>query len=152
MKRQAAALALSLCTAPLFAQGILESGTWLKRDGSGASLMLSIEALGSARKLTYRIQGQGGRIEPGFEQTLVTQFDGRDADLLSNGKPSGQTMAIKRLDAHHTYTVIKLNGKLVATSRAELSADGKLLTVENEYAELPGGVRAGKQVELWDRK
>ena len=43
-------------------------------------------------------------------------------------------MAIKRVDATHTVTVLKMNGKPFGTSKATISADGRTLTVENEYS------------------
>jgi len=43
--------------------------------------------------------------------TVTPPFDGSDAPMLVNGKPSGQTMGIKWVDAHHTITVLKMNGK-----------------------------------------
>lgn len=145
------ALFLALSAAPLRAESILELGTWVKRSQGNAPLVLTIEAAGTARRLTYRIRQASGRLDPNYEQVVVTQLDGQDAPLLDHGKPSGETMAIKRLDARHSFTVIKMNGKAIATSKAELSADGKLMTVENEYTG-GGGMRPGKQMEYWDRK
>jgi hypothetical protein len=61
-------------------------------------------------------------------------------------------MAIKRLDDHHTYTVLKMNGREFGTSKASLSPDGKTITVENDFAAEGGGHRAGKHTEVWLRK
>ena len=33
--------------------------------------------------------------------TLESRFDGSDAPVLMNGKPSGESMGIKRVDDHH---------------------------------------------------
>jgi hypothetical protein len=37
--------------------------------------------------------------------TVESRFDGGDAPVLMNGKPSGETMAIKLADDHHASTV-----------------------------------------------
>jgi hypothetical protein len=66
-----------------------------------------------------------------------------------NGKPSGETMAIKRVDAHHASTELKMNGTFFGTSKATLSADGKTLTVLNDYSSSVGGRQAGKYTEVW---
>ena len=51
---------------------------------------------------------------------------------MMNGLPSGQTMAARRIDDRHSTTVVKYQGKLFATSNAELSADGKVMKVGND--------------------
>jgi hypothetical protein len=66
-----------------------------------------------------------------------------------NGKPTGETMAIKRVDAHHASTVLKMNGQQFGTSEATLSADGKTLTVRNDLTASGGGQQAGKHTEIW---
>ena len=54
-----------------------------------------------------------------------------------------------RVTGRDTVTVLKMNGKRFATSRAELSADGRTLTVENETSVAAGGQTVGKQTEIW---
>jgi len=84
--------------------------------------------------------------------TVASRFDGSDADVLLAGKPSGETMAITRLDDHHVSTVVKLNGKPFGTSEATLSPDGKVLTVVNDFSLSVGGNPAGKTTETWVRQ
>jgi hypothetical protein len=84
--------------------------------------------------------------------TVESRFDGSEADVLIAGKPSGETMAITRVDDHHIATVVKLNGKPFGTSNATLSADGKVLTVLNEYSSSAGGQPVGKSTETWVRE
>jgi hypothetical protein len=79
---------------------------------------------------------------------LTTQLDGKDEPLLLDGKPSGQTMAIRRIDAHHYATVLKMGGNPIATQDSELSADGKTITTKTTY----GGPDGQKTVEYWDKK
>jgi hypothetical protein len=82
--------------------------------------------------------------------TVVTALDGKDAPTLVDGKETGQTMATRRLDATHTATVIKMQGKEIGKSQSELSADGRTLKVENEMSALNPSV--GKQIEYWDKR
>ena len=87
-------------------------------------------------------------------QVMVVEspFDGREVPVLLDGKPSGETMAITLVDPRHTTAVVKMNGKPFGISKGSLSADGKTLTVENEYSASVGGNPAGKQTEIWIRK
>jgi hypothetical protein len=83
---------------------------------------------------------------------IESPFDGSERPVLVNGKPSGETMAITRVDDHHVSTVVKMNGKPFGTSKATLSADGKVLTVLNEFSASAGGNPTGKSTERWVRK
>ena len=100
------------------------------------------------RRLSYHFDVNG------TETILLIEspFDGSEAPVLINGKPSGETMAITRVDDHHLATVVKLNGKPFGTSNATLSPDGKVLTVLNEYSSSVGGNTAGKVTEIWERQ
>jgi hypothetical protein len=122
-------------------------GTWVRQSGEPAGLTLIVEACcKGGRRLTYQI--------PGSDVTMSVEspFDGSDAPIMVGGKPSGQTMSIKRVDDLHAVAVLKMNGKTFGTSRSTLSADGKTLTVENEYTSALGGQPVGKQTETWIRK
>jgi hypothetical protein len=79
-------------------------------------------------------------------------MDGTDVPVLVAGKPTGETMGIKSVDSHHTFTVLKVDGKQYGTSKAELSADLKTLTVENEFTAAAQGHQPGKSTEIWVRK
>lgn len=98
-------------------------------------------------RLIYRITGQSDVL-----MTVDSPMDGTDVPVLVAGKPSGQTMGIKRVDDRHAVSVQKMNGRPVGTSKSTLSADGKTLTVENEYTSAAGGASVGKQTETWVRK
>jgi hypothetical protein len=112
--------------------------------------MMTVEELGTGWKLTYKVVGPDA---PGsIVSTVLTPLDGKDVPLLVNGKPSGQTMGIKRIDSHHTVTVLKFQGKETGISKAEISPDGKVLTVENDYATSNPNGLVGKQIQYWDRQ
>ena len=84
--------------------------------------------------------------------TLVSALDGNDAPLLIDGKPSGETMAVKLVDKRHAVTTAKMNGKPFGTSKATFSEDFKTLTVENDNSGAVGGMPAGKSTEIWLRQ
>jgi hypothetical protein len=139
---------LVLAAATQADMGVLALGTWVQRNGV---LVLTIEEAGAARKLTYRTRGPDGKFMKG-DLTLVTMGDGKDSPMLVDGKPTGQSLAIRKVDANHTLTVIRLNGKDCGTSRAEISADGKVMKSEDEYTNTACGMVGKKTVNLWDRK
>ena len=136
---------LSLGTTAVAQVTILELGTWVQR-GAAAPLVLTIEKAGSGRKLTYRIRKPDGKFDSTFEMTVVTELDGKDAPTIINGKPTNESMAIKRLDALHAFTSLKRQGKEYGTSKAELSPDGKVMKVEDHI------FGTEKKINYWDKK
>jgi hypothetical protein len=61
-------------------------------------------------------------------------------------------MGIRKVDSRHTVSVLKFQGKEMGISKAEISSDGKVLTVENDYAiSNPSGL-VGKQIQYWDKQ
>ena len=123
-------------------------GTWVKKDeASNPKITLTIEQWGSNQaKLTWNVK------QAALVLTIVSKLDGNDAPLLANGKPSGETMAIKLIDKRHSSTVVKMNGKLFGASKGAFSEDFKTLTVENDFSGSAGGNQAGKSTEVWIRK
>ena len=132
--------------APLYAQ--LEVGTWVRTPTKEMpdSMTMKIEVCcGGGRRLTYSIAAG----KQAMLMFIETKLDGSESPVLINGKPSGETMAIKRVDALHAHTVIRMNGKEFATSEATLSADGKTLSVVNDCASTTGCMPIGKSTETW---
>ena len=125
-------------------------GEWVRTDKDAPpGMTMTVEACcGSGRRLTYHVPLRGGEML----MTVDSAFDGADAAVLFGGKPSGETMAIKRVDPLHLTAVVKMNGQQFGTYKATLSADGKTLTVEGDYTASVGGQPAGKQTEVWVRK
>lgn len=138
-------LVLLAISAALEAQMVF--GTWVRtptKTAPGVMTMTVEPCCGNGYKLTYRFA-------MGADKTVMTvssPFDGTEVPVLVNDKPSGETMAIKRLDGHHSSTVIKMNGEPFGTSSATLSADGKTLTVINEMA----SGATGKVTETWTKQ
>jgi hypothetical protein len=83
--------------------------------------------------------------QPATTLTVNSPMDGTEVPALVGGKPSGETMAIKRVDDHHYSAVVKMSGQQFGTSNGTLSAVGRTLTVESVS-------QAGKIIETWVRK
>jgi hypothetical protein len=123
------------------------TGIWVRRDMPG--MTMTIHSWGaSGGRITYDIQ-MGGKVSV---MAIESALDGTDATVIVDGKPTPQTMAIKRLDDRHTFTVLKNGGKPAGTSKCEMSADGKTLTVENEIPATAAGGTPMKSTETWNRK
>jgi hypothetical protein len=133
---------------PLHAQ--MEIGTWVRQaTPTMPTMTMDVTACcNGGRRLTYHVNIGG-------TQTLLiveSGFDGKDAPVMMNGQPSGETMAITRLDPHHSSAVLKMNGQLFGTSKGTLSADGRTLTVINDFSTSVGSQQAGKYTEVWVRQ
>ena len=120
--------------------------TWLRTDAEGKGVTMSVAACcNGGYRLTYQMPPMGG--QPAMVLTIDSPLDGTDVPTLIGGKPSGQTMAVKRVDDHHYTAVVKLNGQPMMTSTGVVSADGKTMTVED----VTQGAGT-KTVETWTRK
>ena len=75
----------------------------------------------------------------------TTSHAGYAVPVVVDGKPTAETMIIKRVDGHHVTNILKMNGKQFASSVATLSADGKTLTVVTDNI----GGPIGKQTDVF---
>lgn len=142
-------VALLAIASPAAAADSPIGGTYLMKGKDGKTEMtMKVEAWGPGKvKLTYRVKGVDN-----MEMTVVSDTKGGDAPILLNGKPSGETMAIKLTDKLHSTAVVKMNGKTMGTSTAEFSPDYKTLTVQNDMSGMVGNTPQGKSTELWVRQ
>ena len=129
----------------------LWSGTWvLSENPPGGRLTMTVEEVGTGWKLTYKLVGPTAAAST--VSTVLTPLDGKEVPVLINSEPSDQTMGIKKIDSRHTVTVMMFQGKERSVSKSEISPNGKVLTVETEYATTNPIGLAGKQIEHWDRQ
>ena len=141
-----------LFVAPVFAADS-PVGTWIREKDptmllpAGTPMEMQIEKWGNSAKLTYNIPAMQG--QPAMVLTLETNLDGKEAQLMLNGKPSGETMAVTKIDDHHFSTVIKMNGQQMGTGNSTFSADFTTLTTEGTIG---SGANATKTKEEWLRK
>jgi hypothetical protein len=61
-------------------------------------------------------------------------------------------MAIRQVDDRHATAVLKMDGQVYGTARGTLSADGKTLTVEDDFSSAATGHPVGKYTERWIRR
>ena len=108
---------------------------------------MTVEEVGIGSNVTYKVVGPDAPVST--VSTVLTPLDGKDVPLLVNGKPSGQTMGIKKVNNHHTVTILRFRGKETGISKAEISPDGKVLKIETDYAEWNP---IGKEIQYWDRQ
>ena len=129
----------------------LWNGTWILRGSSpGSRLSMIVEEAGTGWKLTHTVVGPDAAAST--ISTVLTPLDGKDVPVLVNGEPTGQTMGITKIESRHTVTVVKFQGKEMSVSKTEISPNGKVLTVETEYAASNPIGPAGKQIEYWNRQ
>jgi hypothetical protein len=147
MKRIAVVVGLLSLSATVWADSPWV-GTWVQRKPG--ILTMIVEETGNALKFSYKIVGPGAPADP--IMTIQSQLDGKDVPVLINGQPTGQTTAIRRIDSHHTLTVMKYQGKETGTSKSEISADGKVLKVDNDNTVSSPNGTAGKSTQYWDKK
>ena len=131
------------------AQAQLGVGTkWLRTDAEGKGIVLDVEACcNGGLRLVYHIPAMGA--QPATTMSIDSPMNGTDAPTLVAGKPSGQTMAIKRVDDHHLTAILKVNGKPSATYSGTVAPDDKSMTVEGVVGT---GSQALKVTETWVRK
>jgi hypothetical protein len=123
-------------------------GTWVQTAPMKGLTMNVDQCCNGGRRLTFHITvGQKTQTV-----TIESRFDGSDAPQIVDGKPSGETMALKRVDDRRTTTVFKRNGKVFRTSTATESADRMTMTVENEFLDPGDGRVTGKMTETYVRK
>jgi hypothetical protein len=123
-------------------------GTWVQTAPMKGLTMNVDPCCNGGRRLTFHLTvGQKTQIV-----TVESRFDGSDAPELADGKPNGETLALKRVDERRTTTVFKRNGKVYRTSTTTESADRMTMTVENEFLDTGDGHVTGKMTETYVRK
>jgi len=122
--------------------------TWVRTDALGKGITLTIEACcKGGLRLIYKIPTMGD--QPAVTMTVDSPMDGTEVPSLIGGKPSGQTMAAKRVDDHHYTAVVKMGATASGTSNGIVSPDGKTMTVETVTQ---AGGKSQKVIETWVRK
>jgi hypothetical protein len=129
-------------------------GTWERQSDKGSKglvgyMTMTVEqCCKGGYRVTYHITINDTK----SVMKVESPFDGTEVPVLVDGKPSGETMAIKRVDDRHSTTVIKMNGQPFGTSKSTLSADGKTLTAINEIVQTGGVQPKDTQTEVWIKK
>ena len=126
----------------------LAAGTsWLRTDAAGKGFTLDVAACcNGGLRLVYTIPAMGG--QPAATMTVDSPMDGTEVPALLAGKPSGQTMAITRVDDNHYRAIVKM-GEQIGTFNGTVAADGRTMSVD---AETQSGGTTQKTTETWVRK
>jgi hypothetical protein len=118
--------------------------SWLRTDAGGKGIILSVQACcNGGLRLIWQIPSMGG--QPAYTMSVDSPMNGTEAPALTGGKPTGETMALTRVDDHHYKAIVKMNGQPFGTSSGTISADNKTMTVDSVY----GGQ---KTIETWVRR
>lgn len=126
----------AVACATVHAQGNPLVGTWKlnvaksKFDpGPGPkSLTRTVAAQGDGVQYTFEgVSADGKPLSYGFS----VNFDGKD-NPINGSLPSGaDTISAKRTDPNHFVATLKKGGKVIGTSKVEVSKDGKTTTVDS---------------------
>ena len=146
MRTKTMMLTLALCFAALttgFASDV-NMGTWKLNEAKSKipamapkNNMVVYEAAGDSVKVT--VDGTDAEGKPTHNE-WTGKFDGKDYPLV--GDPMSNTRSYKKIDDRTTELTNKKDGKVTATGRIVISADGKSRTVT-----VSGMDASGKTVE-----
>jgi hypothetical protein len=114
-------------------------GTWKlnvekSKNAAFKSGTTTIEQAGDGVKYTVDLAGTDGTA---YHWTFTAKFDGKDNPVTGNS-PFGDTVALTRVDAHTTRTIVKQGGKEMATQTTTVSADGKTRTTTTKGTDAKG--------------
>jgi hypothetical protein len=133
MRTKTLVLTVALCFASLtaaFASDVY-MGTWKLNEaksnipaGAPKNTTVVYSAVGDNVKVT--VDGVDGSGKPTHNE-WTGKFDGKDYPLT--GDPDADTRAYRRIDDHTTILTNKKGGKVVATGKIVVAADGKSRTV-----------------------
>ena len=153
----ATVIALSLvASGPLPAQSNPEIGTWKLNPAKSKyvtaqapqSETRTVEAQGDGAKVSLDgVAAEGNRIAYGY----TTNYDGKETIVSGVGMPYGQdTIAVKRVNSNTTTATVRKLGRVVGTTRTEVSKDGQVTTITTKGTNEQGQPTSAKTV--WDKQ
>lgn len=148
-------LAVIVLAIPGIAQGQADprAGTW-KLDAAKSKYTPGPPPSSETR--TYEIQGHAMKVSiesvdaKGNQVSLryTATDDGKDSPLT--GIAFADSITVKRLDAYTFVMDTKKSGKIIGTSKAAISKDGKVLTLTSDTAGADGS--AIHNVAIYEKK
>src|SRR5271163_579484 len=100
--------------------------------------------------VTYKFEGvraDGTAISFSF----TSKLDGKDSEVTGTGMPYGADhIAIKQQNSHMTSATLKKGDKIVGSSSATVSHDGKMLTLTSKGTDAKG--KPVKSVSVYDKQ
>jgi hypothetical protein len=146
MKRAFGYLAIvvlaAMASTQIFAQTNPLFGTWKlnlaksKYTGIPApkEMTRTVEADADSVKYTNTgVAADGGPISFSF----TVKYDGKDYPITGNAPYGADMIAIKHISAHQYQATLKKGGKVVSTTKAEVSKDGKVTTLTAKSSDDP---------------
>ena len=139
----------------LYAQSNPLVGTWKlnvaksKFDpGPGPkSMTRTVEAQGEGVKYTFNgVGADGNAVAYGF----VVHFDGKDNPIMGSMPSGADAISAKRIDSNTFEATVKKGGKVIGTSRVEVSRDGKVTTVTSKGTNAAG--QATNDVSVYEKQ
>src|SRR5437660_791890 len=126
-----------VASGPLFAQSNSLVGTWkLNLEKS------KFNPGPGPKSMTRTVEAQGD----GVKYT----FDGKD-NAITGSMPSGaDSISAKRIDSNTFDATLKQGGKVIATSKVEVSQDGKVTTVTSKGTNATG--QATNDVSVYNKQ
>ena len=140
----------------MFADSKAFVGTWklnLEKSKYAAgqapkSLTRTVSADGDA--VTYKFEGVGAD-GTAFSFSFTSKYDGKDAEVTGAGMPYGADhIAIKQVNSHETTATLKKGDKVVGSSTATVSHDGKMVTLTSKGTDANG--KPVKSVSIYDKQ
>jgi hypothetical protein len=160
MKRRSSIFAVAVvCLAlagSMFADSKAFVGTWklnLEKSKYAAgqapkSLTRTVSADGDA--VTYKFEGVGAD-GTAFSFSFTSKYDGKDAEVTGAGMPYGADhIAIKQVNSHETTATLKKGDKVVGSSTATVSHDGKMVTLTSKGTYANG--KPVKSVSIYEKQ
>jgi hypothetical protein len=112
------------------------------------SLTRTVSADGDT--VTYKFEGVGADGSP-VSFSFTSKYDGKYAEVTGTGVPYGADhIAIKQVNSHMTTATLKKGDKIVGSSTAKVSHDGKMVTLTSKGTDAKG--KPVKSVSIYDKQ
>jgi hypothetical protein len=154
MKARTVLLTLALCLvgAAVYASEDANMGTWKLNEakskfapGAAKNATVVYEAMGDNMKVT--VDGADGEGKPAHNG-WTGKFDGKDYPVT--GDPGTDARSYKRINDRTLELTVKKDGKVTATGRVAVSADGKTRTVTISGTDAKG--KKVKNTAVYDKQ
>jgi hypothetical protein len=147
---------IAVAASPLLAEDSPFVGTWKLNTAKSKfepgpapkSLSRTVEAQGDGLKYSFEgVAGDGSAIAYSFASNL----DGTDSAVTGTGTPAGaDSLALTRVNSHKVHGTMKKDGKQIGTTEAEVSKDGKVVTVKSKGKTSDG--KAFRMTSVYDKQ
>jgi hypothetical protein len=140
----------------LLAQSNPQAGTWKLNVAKSKFVNVqapknetrTVEPQGAGAKISFEgVAGDGSRIAWSY----TTNYDGKDSAISGAGVPmAADTIASKSVNANTVSSTFKKAGKVVRTTTAVVSKDGKVTTIASKWTNEQG--QPASQTAIWDKQ